>query len=122
MRRIRMMYDLNMALLRAAHDDSIRVIILARSGRHYSTGDDLKDLEHGAIVAERQRTGPDIPVLQQFLAGMGLARQKAPERIERVGDLPRTASGKVRKDMLRSRVASTITEETQQKAEDSQDA
>jgi hypothetical protein len=36
----------------------------------------------------------------------------------RVGDLPRTASGKVRKDILRSRIAST----TQQKTERSQHA
>ena len=55
------------------YDDSIRVTILAGSGRHFSTGDDLKDLEHGAIVAERQRMRPDIPAPQQFLAGMGLA-------------------------------------------------
>jgi acyl-coenzyme A synthetase/AMP-(fatty) acid ligase len=53
---------------------------------------------------------------------MSLARQKTPEPIQRVGDLPRTASGKVRKDMLRSRIASTITEETQQKTERSQHA
>jgi acyl-CoA synthetase (AMP-forming)/AMP-acid ligase II len=75
-----------------------------------------------AFLITRSSTGPDIPALQQFLAGMGLARQKAPERMERVGDLPRTASGKVRKDILRSRIASTITEETQQKPEDAQDA
>ena len=48
---------------------------------------------------------PDVRDMAAFLDGAGLARQKYPERIEYVDDFPRTASGKVRKDMLRKRIA-----------------
>ena len=40
-------------------------------------------------------------VLQPYLSEVRLARQKWPERIEIRDSLPRTASGKVRKDLLR---------------------
>jgi acyl-coenzyme A synthetase/AMP-(fatty) acid ligase len=39
-----------------------------------------------------------------FTESRGLARQKIPERIELVADLPRTPSGKVRKDLLRKQL------------------
>ncbi|MGY6632181.1 MAG: AMP-binding protein [Alkalilacustris sp.] len=42
------------------------------------------------------------------LEAEGLARQKFPEHIERVDDLPRTASGKIRKDVLRSMIAEKV--------------
>ena len=48
--------------------------------------------------------GADTLSLQEvalFIESQGLARQKIPERIELVADLPRTPSGKVRKDLLR---------------------
>jgi acyl-CoA synthetase (AMP-forming)/AMP-acid ligase II len=38
------------------------------------------------------------------VAGSGLARQKCPERVEVVASLPKTASGKVRKDLLRQQI------------------
>ena len=38
----------------------------------------------------------------------GLARQKIPERFEFVADFPRTASGKVRKDMLRAEIKAKL--------------
>jgi acyl-CoA synthetase (AMP-forming)/AMP-acid ligase II len=41
----------------------------------------------------------------------GLAKQKYPERLEIVDDLPRTASGKIRKDLLRASIAQKIREE-----------
>jgi enoyl-CoA hydratase len=53
----RMTYDINAALMRAAHDDAVRVIVLAGNGRHFSTGHDLKDLEHDAVVRERGPVG-----------------------------------------------------------------
>ena len=42
--------------------------------------------------------------LQPFLQQAGLARQKWPERIEVCAELPRTASGKIRKDQLRAQL------------------
>jgi non-ribosomal peptide synthetase component E (peptide arylation enzyme) len=49
---------------------------------------------------------PDVVSLGRFLNDAGLAKQKCPEGIELVDDLPRTASGKIRKDALRARLAS----------------
>ena len=39
-----------------------------------------------------------------FVIGAGLAKQKTPEHVEFVADLPRTASGKIRKDRLRAQI------------------
>jgi non-ribosomal peptide synthetase component E (peptide arylation enzyme) len=51
---------------------------------------------------------PDSPVdIGQIIAlagAAGLAKQKLPQHIELVDDLPRTASGKVKKDILRKRI------------------
>lgn len=46
--------------------------------------------------------------LAAHVAGSGLARQKIPERFEFRDDFPRTASGKVRKDMLRADVKALV--------------
>jgi len=53
----------------------------------------------------------DVATLAGFLEEAGLARQKFPERVELVGDLPRTASGKVQKNVLRERIAAMIERE-----------
>jgi acyl-CoA synthetase (AMP-forming)/AMP-acid ligase II len=45
----------------------------------------------------------DLPEIRRFLTGAGLARQKFPEHLVLVDDLPRVPSGKVRKDELRRR-------------------
>jgi acyl-CoA synthetase (AMP-forming)/AMP-acid ligase II len=42
-----------------------------------------------------------------FLEALGLARQKFPEKVVYLSDFPRTASGKVRKDLLRERLRDT---------------
>lgn len=42
-----------------------------------------------------------IAELKEFVLGQGLARQKCPERFEIIESLPKTASGKIRKDVLR---------------------
>ena len=55
---------------------------------------------------------PDVAALAGFLDAAGLARQKYPERVEYVDDFPRTASGKVRKDLLRKRIAEALTLES----------
>lgn len=47
-----------------------------------------------------------LPQLADFLIAAGFAKQKIPEHVELVDDLPRTAIGKVRKDVLRERARS----------------
>jgi acyl-CoA synthetase (AMP-forming)/AMP-acid ligase II len=56
------------------------------------------------VIAQPGQT-VDVPALAACLEQAGLARQKFPERVELVDDLPRTASGKVQKNVLRDRVA-----------------
>ena len=46
--------------------------------------------------------------LQLFLEQSGLAKQKWPQRIEFCDALEKTASGKVRKDVLRQKVTALI--------------
>jgi len=62
-------------------------------------------------VVPQPGNSPDLDSITQHVAAAGLARQKFPERMELVPDLPRTASGKVRKDILRQRIAAQIAEE-----------
>ncbi len=50
----------------------------------------------------------DASALTAHVADSGLARQKIPERFEIVHDFPRTASGKVRKDLLRADVKAKV--------------
>jgi len=57
-----------------------------------------------AFVIARAGTAPDFAALVGFVAESGLAPQKRPERIEFVAELPRTASGKIRKDVLRDTI------------------
>lgn len=50
-----LLYELNDAFDLAAHDDDIRVIILAANGKHFSAGHDLSETDgHGTM--RRQRT------------------------------------------------------------------
>lgn len=55
-----------------------------------------------AYVIPRKDQRPTLEELKNFVLKAGLAKQKQPERLELVEDLPRTPSGKVRKDMLRA--------------------
>jgi len=50
----------------------------------------------------------DAEDLARHMQASGLARQKYPERYEFVDDLPRTASGKVRKDVLRADIRERV--------------
>ena len=53
----------------------------------------------------------DVPEAQELMAHVqasGLARQKTPEHFEFVEELPKTASGKVRKDLLRQDIATKL--------------
>jgi cyclohexanecarboxylate-CoA ligase len=51
--------------------------------------------------------------IHEHMTGQGFAKQKFPERLEIVDSLPRTPSGKVRKDELRTRILKTIEAEKQ---------
>lgn len=50
-----MTYDLNAALMRAAYDDAVKVIILGGAGKHFSVGHDLKDRGHDSVVQASPR-------------------------------------------------------------------
>ncbi len=63
------------------------------------------------IIAAKGRR-PDVTEIASFLEAKGLARQKFPERLEYVEELPRTTSGKVKKDILRRMIAETVRRET----------
>lgn len=63
----------------------------------------------GEGVAAFLRCVPDAPAptvaqIADFLNTLGLARQKFPEAIVVIEDFPRTASGKIRKDLLREEI------------------
>ncbi len=63
----------------------------------------------GEQVCAFVRLGPgaapvDVAVVQDRLGAAGLARQKWPEQVRVVAELPRTPSGKVRKEELRRRL------------------
>jgi acyl-CoA synthetase (AMP-forming)/AMP-acid ligase II len=53
-------------------------------------------------------TAPDAATLCAHVAASGLAKQKTPERFEFTADFPRTASGKVRKDLLRAEIKAKL--------------
>lgn len=55
-----------------------------------------------AFVIPRDGQAIDLAGIARFLIAAGLAKQKIPEHLELVDDLPRTAIGKVRKDVLRA--------------------
>lgn len=56
------------------------------------------------LVLEKGASEPAVREIVEFVIRQGLARQKAPDRLEIVADLPRTASGKIRKDVLRQMI------------------
>jgi len=63
--------------------------------------------EHAAAVLRLLpgRRTPTVEQVRDHLNQAGLARQKWPEEIHVVDDFPRTASGKVRKYVLRREIA-----------------
>jgi acyl-CoA synthetase (AMP-forming)/AMP-acid ligase II len=58
-----------------------------------------------AVVVPKDGAGVDLAELGRYCRDAGLARQKVPEQLELVAELPRNASGKVRKYELRRRFA-----------------
>ena len=64
-----------------------------------------------AYVIPQPEHRVDAAMLAEWLERAGLAKQKFPERVELVEDLPRTASGKVQKNVLRERIAAKMESE-----------
>jgi non-ribosomal peptide synthetase component E (peptide arylation enzyme) len=62
--------------------------------------------EHGCAFFRMQEgvAAPDLEAMKAHLQLAGLARQKWPEEIRSVDELPRTPSGKVQKFVLRDRL------------------
>lgn len=58
------------------------------------------------IVPHKNASEPNLSGIAAYANSAGLAKQKIPEHIEIVEALPRTASGKVRKDILRKEISS----------------
>jgi cyclohexanecarboxylate-CoA ligase len=58
-----------------------------------------------AVVVPREGARPSLDDLTSFLNTTGIARQKYPERLELVAELPRNPTGKVQKFRLRERLA-----------------
>jgi acyl-CoA synthetase (AMP-forming)/AMP-acid ligase II len=68
-------------------------------------------LGEGVCAVVVLRDGADkmtVGSLKPFLDGSGLAKQKWPERLEVRTSLPMTASGKIRKDILRAEIKAAI--------------
>jgi acyl-CoA synthetase (AMP-forming)/AMP-acid ligase II len=54
-----------------------------------------------AFIVPADATGPSFAEVTEMIREAGLARQKTPEHLEIVPELPKTAAGKIRKDVLR---------------------
>src|SRR6185295_19175423 len=55
------------------------------------------------VVLRPGADGMSLAEVRSFMEGRGVMRQKIPEQIEVLAELPRNATGKVRKDVLRAR-------------------
>lgn len=53
-----LLYELNEAFDRAAHDDEVRVIILAAEGKHFSAGHDLSETDSAAAMRRHRTIAP----------------------------------------------------------------
>ncbi|CAN5428949.1 medium-chain fatty-acid--CoA ligase [soil metagenome] len=61
-----------------------------------------------AFIVPREGAAPTVQSLGDYLRARHVAVQKLPERVELVDSLPRTAPGKVRKNVLRDMIAETL--------------
>lgn len=58
-----------------------------------------------AFIVPQPGERPTLADIDAMMRAAGLARQKTPEHVQLVDELPKTASGKVRKDLLRKMAA-----------------
>jgi acyl-CoA synthetase (AMP-forming)/AMP-acid ligase II len=61
-----------------------------------------------AFVVPTGDDGPSFAEVTDLIASAGLAKQKTPEQVVLVAELPKTAAGKVRKDVLRERASALV--------------
>ncbi|MEP4884757.1 MAG: AMP-binding protein, partial [Alphaproteobacteria bacterium] len=61
-----------------------------------------------AFVVLEEDESLDLANVSAFLDGTGMAKQKYPERLEIIDDFPRTAAGKIRKNVLRDIIAAQL--------------
>lgn len=59
-----------------------------------------------AVIVTRDGSEPQLTELVPFLEASGLAKQKWPERLAYREEMPKTASGKIKKDILRKQISS----------------
>jgi cyclohexanecarboxylate-CoA ligase len=64
-----------------------------------------------AFVVPRDGAHPTLAQLGEFLDRRGVAKQKRPERLELIAELPKTQSGKVQKYLLRKEIARLMQDE-----------
>jgi len=64
-----------------------------------------------AFVVPAEGASPTLDDLAAYLGRRKIARQKIPERLELVGELPKTQSGKVQKFRLREIIRDTLARE-----------
>jgi len=64
-----------------------------------------------AFVVPRSPAGPTLADLAEFLDAQGVAKQKVPERLELVPELPKTLSGKIQKFRLRDEIRRKLLDE-----------
>lgn len=81
----------------AIHEAAVVAMPHARMGE---TGCAYVVLEEGAAL--------DFDGMVEFLGTTGMARQKYPERLEIIEEFPRTAAGKIRKNVLRDRIVEKL--------------
>jgi cyclohexanecarboxylate-CoA ligase len=65
-----------------------------------------------AFVVPDGGAPPTLDDLASYLVELGVAKQKIPERVEVVSELPKTQSGKVQKFRLREIIRDTLARET----------
>lgn len=66
-----------------------------------------------AFVTLKTGTTFNAEAMQNILKSSGLAKQKFPERLEIVDNLPYTAAGKIRKNILRDQINEIIRQENE---------
>jgi cyclohexanecarboxylate-CoA ligase len=69
-----------------------------------------------AFVVLAQGDRLELPEVQEWMSAAGVSRQKWPERVELVEQLPMTTSGKVQKFLLRQMIAEKMAREERNKA------